>query len=279
MRAAIDQSISIGSIQTRYWTVGQTGSPVVLIHGIGASVEEFSTCLDALAAEHRVFALDLPGHGRTDKPEKFSYRLPDMAGFVEQFMQVMNLGKVHLIGHSMGGAVSLSLTQQFPERVNRLVLVSSAGLGWELAPVFRLTSLPLVGELLTRPQPPKRASWKGVVYDLVVISDEDLQIDYQQRLLPGAQRAFLKTVRSNVTIFGQRRSIIQPILAGLAAIQSPALLVWGREDEIVPVSHGQFAVKQIPNARLHIFEKCKHAPILEKPDEFNRLAVDFLRDN
>lgn len=278
MNPAADQKIAIGSIQVRYWAVGHTVSPVVLIHGIGASVEEFLTCLEALAAEHRVYALDLPGHGRTDKPEKFSYLLPDMARFVEKFIHQMDLGKVHLIGHSMGGAVSLSLTMQFPERVKRLVLVSSAGLGREVAGVFRLASLPIVGELLTRPQPPNRANWGGVVYDTAVITDAALQIDYENRLLPGAQRAFLKTVRSNVNVIGQRRAITQPILAGLTAIQSPTLLVWGREDGIVPVNHAESAVKQIPNARLHVFEKCKHAPILEKPDEFNRLAVDFLRD-
>jgi 4,5:9,10-diseco-3-hydroxy-5,9,17-trioxoandrosta-1(10),2-diene-4-oate hydrolase len=278
MRTAADLQTTIDSIQTRYWAVGQTGSPVVLVHGIGASVEEFATCLEALAAEHRVFALDLPGHGRTDKPKKFSYRLLDMAGFVEKFIQKMNLGKVHLVGHSMGGAVSLSLTLQYPGRVNRLVLVSSAGLGREVASVFRVTSLPLVGELLTRPQPPNRAIWTEVVYDTAVISDADLQTDYQHRLLPGAQRAFLKTVRRNVNFFGQRKAMIQPILAGLGTIQSPTLLVWGREDGIVPVSQAERAVKQIPHARLQVFEQCKHAPILEKPEDFNRLAVDFLRD-
>ena len=135
MQTPEDRYIKIGGINTRYWMAGDTGPNVILIHGVGRFLEEWLPSFDALAANCRVYALDLPGHGHTDKPLSASYRLADLARFVNDFMGALDIPPAHVVGHSLGGGIALQLTLQFPEVVNRLVLVCSAGLGKE-APWF-----------------------------------------------------------------------------------------------------------------------------------------------
>jgi 4,5:9,10-diseco-3-hydroxy-5,9,17-trioxoandrosta-1(10),2-diene-4-oate hydrolase len=114
-------------------------------------MEGWLPSFDALAAHCRVYALDLPGHGHTDKPLSASYRLADLARFVNDFMGALDIRPAHVIGHSLGGGIALQLTLQFSEVVDRLVLVCSAGLGKEATLVLRITAIPLLGEILTRP--------------------------------------------------------------------------------------------------------------------------------
>ena len=277
MQAPEDRYIKIGEINTRYWMAGDTGPQVVLIHGVGRFLEEWLPSFDALAAHNRVYALDWPGHGRTDKPLSASYRLVDLASFVNDFMGALDISQAHIVGHSMGGGIALQLTLQFPEAVDKLVLVCSAGLGKEVTLVLRIASVPLLGEILTRPSlNGTRRLLKEFVKDPAFLTDDFIDLSYRMAALPGAQQAVLKTLRSAGNLFGQYDDTYRPIVDNLGSIESPVLIIWGRQDRVLPVAHGQAAVTRLPNASLEILEDCGHLPMLEQTQRFNESILDFL---
>jgi len=277
MQAPEDHYIKIGEINTRYWMAGDTGPNVVLIHGVGRFLEEWLPSFDKLAAQFRVFALDLPGHGRTDKPLSASYHIVDLAKFVHAFMDAIGIKDAHIIGHSLGGGVALQLTHQFPEAVDKLVLVCNAGLGKEATIVLRITAVPGLGELLTRPsRNGTKRLLKVFVNDPALLTDDFVDLSYRMAALPGAQPAVLKTLRAAGNLFGQYDDIYRPIVANLVSIKNPALIIWGRQDRVLPVAHARVASTGLPNARLKILEDCGHLPMLEHTQMFNDSILDFL---
>jgi pimeloyl-ACP methyl ester carboxylesterase len=279
MIAPKDRYLMVGKIRTRYWCEGEHGSPVLLLHGISGSIETWLPNLKALCAQHTVYAVDMIGHGRTDKPLDAGYTIHDLAQFVRDFMTAADIRRAHMIGHSLGGAVALRLTLHFPAVVERLILVSSAGLGKEVGMVFRLGSLPLLGEIMLKPTPIlPEATKKLMVYDPAVLTPEKTQQDFEIQNLPGNLAAFFKIMRSNVNVFGQKESAYQPHLRGLGEIQKPTLVIWGRDDQLVPAAHADAAAKGLSNVQVHLFDACGHLPNLEVAAQFNQLIGKFLSD-
>jgi pimeloyl-ACP methyl ester carboxylesterase len=272
------QFTKVGQINTRFWALGDEGSTVLLIHGIGGSLEDWMLNANALARHNRVYALDLVGSGHSDKPS-VSYTFSYLAQFVNDFMEAQNIDRASLIGHSLGGGVTLQFTIQFPDKVDKLVLVNSAGLGTEASILFRLPALPILGELLTRPSRKGTANLlKACVHDPAVVTDELIELGYSLAVLPGAQNAFLSTVRSLGNFRGIRKDVLRSIVDNLGTITAPTLVFWGQQDRILPVAHAYIAEKRIPNARLHIFNPCGHLTQLERPEEFNSIVLEFLAD-
>jgi 4,5:9,10-diseco-3-hydroxy-5,9,17-trioxoandrosta-1(10),2-diene-4-oate hydrolase len=216
------------------------------------------------------------GFGRSDKP-LVRPSLPFGAQFVSDFMETQHIERASVIGHSMGGAISLQFALQFPDKLEKLVLEDAAGLGKEMATFFRLFSIPIVGELLSRPSHWGTA-WllKQLVHDPVVITDDMVELYYELATLPGAQRSFLSTLRVGVNILGQRPQFVRSLGGNLDKISCPTLVIWGRQDRITPMLHAQVAKNGIPNAELHIFDSCGHGSHFEHPEEFNRLVLEFL---
>jgi 4,5:9,10-diseco-3-hydroxy-5,9,17-trioxoandrosta-1(10),2-diene-4-oate hydrolase len=277
MPAPEDRYIKIGEINTRYWTAGDSGPNVVLIHGVGRFLEEWRPSFNALAAHCRVYALDLPGHGHTDKPLSVSYRLADLAGFINDFMVALDISPAHVVGHSLGGGIALQLVLQFRESVDKLVLVCSAGLGKEATLVLRITAVPVLGEILTRPSfNGTRRLLKEFVKDPAFLTDDFVDLSYRMAALPGAQQAVLKALRSTGNLFGQYDDIYRPIVDNLGSIKNLVLIIWGRQDRVLPVAHGQAAVTRLPNASLKILEDCGHLPMLEQTQRFNESILSFL---
>jgi pimeloyl-ACP methyl ester carboxylesterase len=126
-----DQFVRVGGFRARYWQVGQ-GAPILLLHGIAHSVRAWEQNIDGLAARHTVYALDLIGHGLTDKPNS-SYHISDLAKFVRDFMAAVDLPKAHLVGHSMGGAIAMHLAATYPAQVDKLASAarSRSDSGWQ----------------------------------------------------------------------------------------------------------------------------------------------------
>jgi 4,5:9,10-diseco-3-hydroxy-5,9,17-trioxoandrosta-1(10),2-diene-4-oate hydrolase len=271
-----DKYVDVGEVRTRYWTLGNEGPPLVLIHGIGASMESWAANIRPLAKTHRVYALDLVGFGSSGKPTA-PYTLSFLAQFVADFMRGQDIAQASIIGHSLGGGVALKLAIEHAEKVDRLVLVGSAGLGREGHIFFRLGSLPLVGEYLTRPSRERTAQFlEEMVYDPGMVTEELVDLHYDLMSRPGAQEAYLSTVRSIATVFGTRRAVLRSIVDNLDRITAPTLVVWGEQDEILPVAHAHVAAEAIPNARLHIFQECGHFVQMEKVEAFNALVSQFL---
>lgn len=270
-----DRYIQVGNIKARYWDTPGAGTPVVLLHGIGASVEVWNTTFPALGAHRRVLAVDLPGFGRSDKPE-VSFTLEYLADFVRDFLDVLEVERATIVGHSLGGGLALRFALNFPARLERLMLIAPAALGRGGSPVLKLMSLPGVGELLSRPSRSGTERFlKLASNDPRAVTDEIIDVTFQLAQLPGAQRAFLRTLRAQANILGQRETVFGPILTGLSRVAAPTLVLWGQQDRIIPAAHAEVA-RAIAGARIEIWEECGHLPMIERSEQFNRLLLEYV---
>jgi pimeloyl-ACP methyl ester carboxylesterase len=271
-----DQYVEVGNIRTRYWALGDGKSSAILLHGLGGYIENWEENVAALAQVRRVYALDLVGFGRSDKPQ-VTYSIPYLTEFVQKFMIVQGVDRAALIGESMGGAIALRFALQYPHQVEKMVLATSAGLGKELSIYLRVMSLPVLGELFGRPSRKGSAQLiRQFFYNQDLIADQWIEYDYEMSSLPGAQHCLLSALRSMSNVWGGRSNAYRPILDHLEEIEVPTLVIWGAQDRILPVAHAHRAVKSLPNARVHIFDPCGHVPNIERAEEFNALVTDFL---
>jgi pimeloyl-ACP methyl ester carboxylesterase len=271
-----DQYIKIGDIKTRYWALGDGSSTVILIHGFVGYIEYWEDNITALAQGRKVYALDLPGCGRSDKPQA-RFSAPYFADFIKDFMITQDVDKATLIGLSMGGAIVLQFALQYPHQVEKLVLVDGGGLGKEVSISFRIGTLPILGELLSHPSRQGSAQvFKQLFYNQDLITDQMIEEGYEMSSLPGAQRCGLSTLRSMCNIWGVKGNAFRPILDHLEEIEVPTLVIWGAQDRLLPVAHAHLAAKRVLNTRLHIFDPCGHVPNIERAQEFNTLVKDFL---
>jgi 4,5:9,10-diseco-3-hydroxy-5,9,17-trioxoandrosta-1(10),2-diene-4-oate hydrolase len=232
-------------------------------------VEFWEKNIAALAQEHRVFAVDIVGFGLTEKPA-IDYTFQEMADFVIDFMNAMNIDKASLVGHSMGGGITLMVAARAPERVEKIVLVNSSGLGKRMSFLVRLITLPVIGEVLTKP------SRQGVVrqmqmclYDHSQASDDFIDRAAAIGKLPDKQRSVLSVLRGGCNMFGMKKKVVTDFSECIKRISAPILVIWGRQDRINPVSDGEAAVKRMGDVRLHIIDQADHFPQIDKPGEFN----------
>jgi pimeloyl-ACP methyl ester carboxylesterase len=273
-----DHYIEVGNVNARYWLAGEKGSIVILLHGLNCHVEFWEKNIAALAQEHSVFAVDIVGFGRTDKPA-IAYTFQQMADFVLDFMNAMNIDKASLVGHSMGGGITMMVAARAPDRVEKIVLVDSSGLGKRMSLMVRLLTLPVIGEVLTKP------SRQGVVrqmqmclYDHSQASDDFIDRAAAIGKLPDIQRSVLSVLRGGCNIFGMKKKVVTDFSECIKRISAPILVIWGRQDRINPFSDGEAAVERMGDVRLHIIDQAHHFPQIDKPREFNATVLDFLRD-
>jgi len=270
-----DRFIKVGNINTRYWSAGDKGSVVVLVHGLGGYIENWLYNIGPLSQAHRVYAVDLPGFGRSDKP--LVRDLTVLVRFIADFLEILSIDKASLIGNSLGGGLALQFALDYPKKIEKLVLVDNAGMGRDVIPDFKLCSLPVVGELLVRPSLESTTGlWRKIVYDSSSLTSETLELSYRLAAQSGAKKALLATLRAGINLFGQKDKLTRQLLARLKDLKAPVLIVWGKDDRIIPVSHARIALENIPGARLELFDRCGHMPMLEYPDRFNKLVLDFL---
>jgi pimeloyl-ACP methyl ester carboxylesterase len=275
-----DQFINVGAIKTRYWRAGSNGSAVLLLHGIGCSVLEWERNVEALAARHRVFAVDLLGFGLTDKRADETYSLRRLAQFVLDFMTAASLPQAHIAGNSLGGRLALECATMAPQRVASLLLVDPAGMD-RLGTLFefRLATLPLLGELFTWPQRlGTKLLWrKAFTAPAAFVTEELVATKVRLARQPGAQAAFLKTLRGFLNFRGFLAGPVADLQAALPGIQAPTLVVWGHEDRFVPPTHAEVLRRLLPNVDVQIWDGCGHAPQIECAPRFNEEALGFWR--
>jgi 4,5:9,10-diseco-3-hydroxy-5,9,17-trioxoandrosta-1(10),2-diene-4-oate hydrolase len=271
-----NQYVNVGKIKTRFWVAGSNTPPIIFLHGLGGYVENWEDNFLELSKIRQVYALDLVGFGLSDKPE-VEYSLQYLTEFVREFMISSGIEKATMIGESMGGAIALQLALQFPENVEKIVLAASSGLGKEISINLRMVTLPILGEILSRPSREGTAQFlEQIFHHKDIIQDEWIEIDYQMSSVPGVQRSLLSALRSMCNIWGSRRKVYLPILENLHELEVPVLIIWGAQDQIIPVSHAHRAKKRLSNARIHILDQCGHVPNIECADEFNLLVGDFM---
>ena len=270
------KNVTLGGIKVGYVRTGQ-GPVVLFLHGVGASLVTWCRNVEPLAdAGFTVVALDLPGHGDSDKPKHLSYDPVSGAKLIEDFSDALGIGRLSLVGSSAGGLIAGLFALEHPQRVERMVLVASGGLGRKVSWFLRLISLPLVGELAYRPSIFHRVGIsKRIFHRSSPFLDQVLTELRRVRTLPGARRAVLQAIRSSVNCLGLRSQ--HYILDRLKDSPVPLMTVWGEEDIIIPVSNADLVRRELPNSVVRTFPQCGHWPHMEQADAFNDLLIRFLK--
>jgi pimeloyl-ACP methyl ester carboxylesterase len=272
-----DQYTQVKGHRIRYWTQGEGTSTVLLLHGISCSVLEWEHNIAALAQTHTVVAVDLLGCGLSDKPVDADYDMQAQARFVFDFMDTMGLSSVHIVGNSMGGCIALECAAMKPERVKSLVLSAPAGIGHDTLFNFRLASIPVLGELLTKPSLFGLGMiWKLAFHDKRFVTREMLVEKLALAQLPNAQTVFLKTLRGFVSLGGFIETPRQAFLKRIPSVQCPSLVIWGRQDQFLPVTHVEVLKPLLANATYTLVDQCGHVPMTEITEQFNALTSNFL---
>jgi pimeloyl-ACP methyl ester carboxylesterase len=254
---------------------------VVLIHGMVNSSRHWEAVALRLGAEHTVIAPDLIGHGDS-AAVRGDYSLGAHAASVRDLLAAIGVQRATLVGHSLGGGVAMQFFYQFPQRTERLVLVSSGGLGREVSPLLRGAALPGAAGLLwiaahprllaalssTGERLKRRGIAKGVYLQAIARALAPLQ-------QPGARKAFLQTLRSVIDARGQRVSARDRLylLDGF-----PALIVWGGRDNTIPLAHGRAAHEAAPGSRFEVLPEAAHFPHLEDPEGLAAAIAAFVAD-
>jgi pimeloyl-ACP methyl ester carboxylesterase len=252
-------------------SLGQ-GEPVVLVHGYLVSQRSFDAVLEPLSRRFQVFALDLPGHGESDRPSSYPYSIDAFADTVLRVLDSIGLSRVSLVGHSMGGAVALNVAANYPESVERVVAIDAAVFPFKLPVLGRVALLPVVGELLFKKLYSKRdlrAYLRDEVYlDRRLPTVEDLEFYWERFNRPGGRDAAYRGLQTMASL---------EVLDGLPArVACPTLVVWGEGDRILQRGHGSRLAESLPRGRLVVIHGSGHAPQEEQPAEFLDAVVPFL---
>ena len=265
----------------RAFRVAGSGPAILLIHGIGDNSTTWSTVQTQLAQRFTVIAPDLLGHGKSDKP-RADYSVAAYANGMRDLLSVLDIDDVTVIGHSLGGGVAMQFAYQFPQLVNRLILVGAGGVTKDVNIALRLASLPMGSEALALLRLPLvlpalqvlgRVS--GTVFGSTGVGRD---IPDMLRILadlpePTASSAFARTLRAVVDWRGQ----VVTMLDRCYLTQSvPVQLIWGDRDAVIPVSHGEMAHAAMPGSRLEVFANSGHFPFHDDPDRFVEVVEKFI---
>jgi pimeloyl-ACP methyl ester carboxylesterase len=256
------------------------GPVLLLIHGMAGELQNWQAVIEPLARHHTVLAPDLPGHGES-APGGGDYSLGALAAGLRDLLAALGHDRATLVGHSLGGGVAMQFAYQFPEMIERLVLVSSGGLGPEVSPVLRAAALPGADRFIATTAGPARTVGSAIGRGLNLVGLRpnadvaEVGRGYVSLADPDRRAAFLATLRSVVGTGGQR------VHAGdrlYLAKGLPVLIIWGARDRIIPVHHGEHAHELMPGSRLEIFDSVGHLPQLEAPARFVSVLEQFLTD-
>jgi pyruvate dehydrogenase E2 component (dihydrolipoamide acetyltransferase) len=259
------ETAEVGGRRLRYLRLGEEADavPALLLHGFGGDLDNWLFNQQALAEGRRVYALDLPGHGQSSK-HVGAGDLDGLVAVVEGFLEAVGVERVHLAGHSLGGAIAIAYASAHPERVASVTLLASAGLGEEINPAYiegfiaedrRRGLKPVLGLLFA---------------DESLVSRQMVDDVLRYKRLDGVPEA-LRTLAERLFPAGRQTTVLRPRLAELDV---PVLVIWGREDRIVPLEH----TERLPdNVRLEVLDATGHSPHMERAGDVNRLLMDFWR--
>jgi pimeloyl-ACP methyl ester carboxylesterase len=260
-----------------YLESGQ-GDLLLLVHGMAGRAEGWSEVIEPLALRNAVVAPDFPGHGES-APGGGDYSLGSLASGLRDLMLLLGHERATLVGHSLGGGVAMQFAYQFPEMVERLVLVSSGGLGPDVSPILRAAALPGADLFIAATAGVGRGIGATVGRGLGALglrpSADVAEVARGYASLVDSERrqAFLATLKAVVGTDGQRVAARDRLYL---AETVPLLIVWGDRDPIIPVAHGIAAHDAIPDSRLEILEGVGHIPQIERPGAFAATVQGFL---
>ena len=266
-------------IKINYYEAGQ-GPPVILLHGFVACAYTWRHLIPPLAAEHRVFTLDLKGHGYSDRPADGHYALSDQAEMVADFIQRQGQRDLGIMGHSMGGVIALmtylKLRDGDPGCINKLVLIDSPGYPQKLPWGLRLVKIPGINRVLSPLLSTRFVSalvLKKCYYNKEAVTEEQIDTYAYFDSLPGTAAVVRQTTRQLVPA----KNEIEALIAQYQTIKIPVLIIWGKEDDVVPLEAGEKFKRDIPNSQLVVLPRCGHIPPEEEPLATRQAILDFLK--
>jgi 2-hydroxymuconate-semialdehyde hydrolase len=268
----IGKTISTAGINTNYHDEGQ-GYPVILFHGSGPGVSAWANwrlVIPQLSEHFRVVAPDMLGFGYTERTDDAVYKMEAWLKHALDILDALQIEKAHVVGNSFGGALAIALAIHAPERINRLVLMGSVGLEFELT----------LGLDKTWGYQPSIENMRKLLdifaYDRSLVTDELARLRYEASVREGVQESFASMFPS------PRQNGINNMASdekAITNIEHETLIIHGLEDEVIPVSCSERLLRLIPNSQLHIFRKCGHWTQIEHNQRFNKLVEDFLLEN
>jgi pimeloyl-ACP methyl ester carboxylesterase len=265
--AVQDRQIVVAGHTAHYLEAG-SGPPVVLLHGLGADARAWRSTVPALAKTAHVYALDFLGFGQSEKPQT-PYRVSTLTDFVSGFIDALQIKKATVVGHSLGGWVAARLAASHPDQVDKLVLVDAAGYAEDQAR--------LIHDFLSQLDPSTAKAAEQILNSLNSMPASD-----QEALRSLAMSYFARRL-SRPDGFATA-SVVESILKGqdvldgsLGQIKAPTLIVWGRDDQVVPLRAADAFAQDVPGARKIILDGCGHRPQLECPAAFNAELLMFLK--
>lgn len=279
MSAIETKTLTLHGRPVNYVETG-SGPALLLIHGMAGTLENWQAVIEPLSRNHTVIAVDLPGHGGS-APGSGDYSLGTLASGLRDLLVALGHERATIVGHSLGGGIAMQFAYQFPEVPERLVLVSSGGLGPEVSPILRAAALPGADRFISTTAGAANKVGSVVGRGLGAIGlrpnpdVSEVARGYASLSDPDRRAAFLATLRSVVGTGGQR------VHAGdrlYLAEGLPVLIIWGARDPIIPVHHGEDAHRAIPGSRLEVFDGVGHLPQLETPARFVSVLERFLEE-
>jgi pimeloyl-ACP methyl ester carboxylesterase len=243
----------------RYYDIGH-GPPLVLVHGVGGDADQWAFVYGPLTAKHRIIALDLPGFGRSDKP-LLDYCVEVWVEFLDRFLKAINLPRASLLGHSFGGWIAASFALRLADRVDRLVLVDSAGID--------AGAQPLQIDLNVSSRRNMREVFEYMFFDPRMVSDGLVDLAYGLHL----ERGDAPAIRSALATLNAPKEKLD---GKLGTLQAPTLIVWGENDRVTPVAMAHEFQRALPNAELAVIPRCGHFPLIENPGAFSSAVLGFL---
>lgn len=271
------ESISIHGHRVCYRMAGE-GPLVLLVHGIASTLDTWDPVFDCLAEECTVLAPDLPGCG-TSEPPAGDHSLGAHASGLRDLLTALGHEHATFVGHSLGGGIVMQAAYQHPELCERLVLVSSGGLGTEVNSLLRAATLPgseLVMPVVCHEKVGQAAIAVTGLLRRLGVGPHDLQELARSHAAladPETRRAFIHTARQVIDRTGQRVSATDRLYL---AADTPSLIMWGESDRIIPADHGRSAHEAMPHSRLELFEGAGHYPHQEDPERFCDVLLEFV---
>lgn len=264
-------------VKINYYDEGQ-GPPIILLHGFGGCSYSWRYLAPALAANHRVYSIDLKGFGLSDKPQDGKYAMSDQADMVTAFIHNKDLHNLVIVGHSMGGGVTLStylkVREDQPPRVKALVLIDSPGYPQKTPWFIQLAKLPVLADVGDKLVSPRFATYmvlRGDYYYKDKITEDQINTYAYYDSLPGAWEALVQSAKQI------EPADVEALVTQYKTISVPVLVIWGEEDEVVPLEVGKKFKRDIPNCQLVILPKCGHMPPEEEPEATTRAIQGFLK--
>ena len=263
--------VDAGPIRTRCLESGGGEAAIVLLHGVGGHLEAYNRNMLALGERYRVYAIDMVGHGFSDKPDH-DFEIRHYVDHLADFMDAVGLERAHIAGESLGGWVAARFAIDRPDRVDKLVLNTAGGLVADEAVMERIRDLSLKAvREATRESVRKRLEW--LMHDPAAVTDDLVAMRYAIYTQPGFVQA-MERILCLQTMDIRRRNMFSD--DDLRAIAAPTLVVWTSHDPTGAVEVGEKFARLIPDARLEVMQDCGHWPQFEDAAEFNRLVLDFL---